>query len=73
MNNSNEMFDLLQQFIEQQTLILSTPNGNSPENIEQDVGQEINVSMISNPIQHKGKGRPSNKRFLSAIENHSTK
>lgn len=29
--------------------------------------------MISNPLQHKGKGRPSNKRYLSEIENHTMK
>ncbi|CAG8801219.1 16968_t:CDS:2, partial [Racocetra persica] len=29
--------------------------------------------MISNPIQYKGKGCPSSKRYLSAIENYNTK
>ncbi|CAB5181662.1 unnamed protein product [Rhizophagus irregularis] len=31
------------------------------------------VLGISNPIQHKGKGRPANKRYLSAIENRSNR
>ena len=70
--NTNKMFeDLLQQFIEQQTLELSVQKENLTDGNGRDLDQEINV--ISNPIQHKGKGRPSNKRYLSAIENHSSK
>ncbi|UZO16097.1 uncharacterized protein OCT59_007492 [Rhizophagus irregularis] len=41
--------------------------------IEQDTNQEINTFMISNPLQHKGKGHSSNKRYLSAIENNTMK
>ncbi|CAG8841559.1 32757_t:CDS:2, partial [Gigaspora margarita] len=36
-------------------------------------GQEIEDINISNPFQHKGRGRLANKRYLSAIENHDTK
>ena len=32
---------------------------------------EESETNISNPLQHKGKERPTNKRFLSAIENGS--
>ncbi|RIA81055.1 hypothetical protein C1645_837602, partial [Glomus cerebriforme] len=58
-NNSHQIFEnLLQQFIEQQTLLSSTQDEN-------------NLSKeILNPIQHKGKGRSANKRYLLAIENH---
>ncbi|CAG8716382.1 706_t:CDS:1, partial [Racocetra persica] len=35
--------------------------------------ENINSSTISNPLQHKGRGCPANKRYLSAIENHDTK
>ncbi|CAB4478261.1 hypothetical protein RhiirA1_470395 [Rhizophagus irregularis] len=72
-NNSGEIFeDLLQRFIEQQKLVLSTRNENL-DDIEQDTNQEINTFMISNPLQHKGKGHSSNKRYLSAIENNTMK
>ncbi|RGB38045.1 hypothetical protein C1646_812924 [Rhizophagus diaphanus] len=55
--------NLLQQFIEQQTLSLSAQNDDLTEE----------VLDISNPIQHKGKGRPANKRYLSVIENRSNR
>ncbi|CAB5377005.1 unnamed protein product [Rhizophagus irregularis] len=49
-NNSGEIFeDLLQRFIEQQKLVLSTRNENL-DDIEQNTNQEINTSMISNPL-----------------------
>ncbi|CAG8651502.1 16023_t:CDS:2, partial [Gigaspora rosea] len=35
--------------------------------------QENEGINISNPSQHKGRGRLANKRYLSAIENHDTK
>ncbi|RIA97235.1 hypothetical protein C1645_814310 [Glomus cerebriforme] len=42
------------------------------------VGSENHINAIiecllniANPLQHKEKGRPANKRYLSAIENHS--
>ena len=57
-NNSHQIFEnLLQQFIEQQTLLSSTQDENHLP------------KEILNPVQHKGKGRPANKRYLSAIEN----
>ncbi|CAB5360432.1 unnamed protein product [Rhizophagus irregularis] len=63
-SNSHQVFEnLLQQFIEQQTVSLSAQ--------DDDLTEE--VLSISNPIQHKGKGRPANKRYLSAIENHSNR
>ncbi|EXX54705.1 hypothetical protein RirG_232020 [Rhizophagus irregularis DAOM 197198w] len=46
---------------------------NNSDDIEQDTNQEINTFMISNPLQHKGKGHSSNKRYLSAIENNTMK
>ncbi|PKK60614.1 hypothetical protein RhiirC2_761614 [Rhizophagus irregularis] len=33
---------------------------------------EAGTVNIANPHQHKGKGRPANKRYLSAIENYSS-
>ena len=39
------------------------------ERNKEELDQEINV--ISDPIQYRGKRQPSNKRYLSAIENHS--
>ncbi|UZO10716.1 uncharacterized protein OCT59_002294 [Rhizophagus irregularis] len=63
-SNSHQVFEnLLQQFIEQQTLSLSAQDDDLTEKF---LG-------ISNPIQHKGKGRPANKRYLSAIENRSNR
>ncbi|PKY20812.1 hypothetical protein RhiirB3_434218 [Rhizophagus irregularis] len=63
-SNSHQVFEnLLQQFIEQQTLSLSAQ--------DDDLTEEF--LGISNPIQHKGKGRPANKRYLSAIENRSNR
>ncbi|EXX62892.1 hypothetical protein RirG_157450 [Rhizophagus irregularis DAOM 197198w] len=63
-SNSHQVFEnLLQQFIEQQTVSLSAQ--------DDDLTEE--VLGISNPIQHKGKGRPANKRYLSAIENCSNR
>ena len=38
-----------------------------------DIYSDAEVYNIANPLQHKGKGRPANKRYLSAIENHSSK
>ena len=36
------------------------------------MSSEAETFNIANPFQHKGKGRPANKRYLSAIENNST-
>ncbi|RGB25354.1 hypothetical protein C1646_771867 [Rhizophagus diaphanus] len=42
------------------------------ENNEQ-IEYKIDVSKISNPAKHKGKGRSANKRYLSSIENYFKK
>ncbi|CAG8636487.1 8429_t:CDS:2, partial [Racocetra fulgida] len=62
LNNSTQSFEeLLQQFIKQQNTSIA-PNNNLIESSK-------NMVSITNPLQHKGKGRPTNKRHLSAIEN----
>ncbi|CAG8809520.1 5632_t:CDS:1, partial [Racocetra fulgida] len=53
LNNSSEAFEeLLQQFIKKQ-------NKMSTESSE----DSNNINNITDPIQHKGKGRPTNKRY----------
>ncbi|CAG8517288.1 10550_t:CDS:2 [Scutellospora calospora] len=68
MNSTNKVLeDLLQHFIDEQ---VSAQSSDTASNLsEQGIGQEINSLIISNPSQHKGKGCPTNKRYLSAIEN----
>ncbi|CAG8763260.1 13520_t:CDS:2, partial [Dentiscutata erythropus] len=62
-NSSNRSLEgLLQRFIDEQV--------SNQKNTQELSEQEF---MISNPLQHKGKGRSSNKRCLLAIENHDTK
>ncbi len=39
---------------------------------QNNMSSEAETFNIANPFQHKGKGRPANKRYLSAIENNST-
>ncbi|CAG8610979.1 9589_t:CDS:2, partial [Cetraspora pellucida] len=72
MNGTNKVLeDLLQHFINEQ---VSAQSSSTASNLsEQGIGQEINSLIISNPSQHKGKGHPANKRYLSAIENQNNK
>ncbi|RIB04129.1 hypothetical protein C2G38_2048703 [Gigaspora rosea] len=72
-NGSNTVLeDILHQFINEQTSAQS--NNNSASDLsEQGTCQEIDSFKISNPSQHKGRGRPANKRYLSAIENYDNK
>ncbi|RIB09588.1 hypothetical protein C2G38_2044192 [Gigaspora rosea] len=70
-NGSNQILeDLLQQFISEQVL---TQSKSTQELSGQELDQEIDNLNISDPFQHKGRGRPTNKRYLSSIENHDTK
>ncbi|CAG8719078.1 17829_t:CDS:2, partial [Cetraspora pellucida] len=72
MNGINKVLeDLLQHFINEQVLAQSSSTASNLS--EQGIGQEINSFIISNPSQHKGKGHPANKRYLSAIENQNNK
>ncbi|CAG8799541.1 36345_t:CDS:2, partial [Racocetra persica] len=65
MNSTSKILkDLLQHFINEQVLAQSSNNA-----FEQDISQEIENLIISNLLQHKSKGRPANRRYLSAIEN----
>ncbi|CAG8481463.1 1803_t:CDS:2 [Dentiscutata heterogama] len=57
--------NILQRFIEEQASV-QNKNVSEPE-LNQD-----GSFKISNPSQHKGRGRPANKRYLSAIENHNS-
>jgi hypothetical protein len=57
---------LLQQFIETQTNI---QDGTAIDQYNE-MFSKPETFNIANPYQHKGKGRPANKRYLSAIENH---
>ncbi|CAB4387579.1 unnamed protein product [Rhizophagus irregularis] len=59
---------LLQHFIEAQTNILDVTTIDQHNNMFSEAG----TVNIANPHQHKGKGRPANKRYLSAIENYSS-
>ena len=66
-NKSIQAFEeLLQQFIEVQTNTIQ-----DEALLKENYMSE--TSNIANPLQHKGKGRPANKRYLSAIENFSSK
>lgn len=67
-NKSCQAFEeLLQHFIKAQT------NNQDETAIDRynEMFNESGTFNIANPYQHKGKGRPANKRYLSAIENHS--
>lgn len=67
-NGSNQVLEnILQRFIDEQGLLQS--NNQS----EQELNQENDSFNISNPSQHKGKGRPANKRYLIAIEDYNNK
>ncbi|RIB27777.1 hypothetical protein C2G38_2029108 [Gigaspora rosea] len=69
-NGSNT--DILHQFINEQTSAQS--NNNSASDLsEQGTCQEIVCFKISNHSQHKGRGRPANKRYLFAIKNYDNK
>ncbi|CAB4407838.1 unnamed protein product [Rhizophagus irregularis] len=68
-NKSIQTFkEILQQFI-------NNVQVNTMQNRDQhnDIYSEAEVCNIANSLQHKGKGRPTNKRYLSAIENYSNK
>ncbi|CAG8787153.1 20129_t:CDS:2 [Gigaspora margarita] len=57
-NGSNQVLEnILQRFIDEQA----------------ELNQENDSFNISNPSQHKGKGRPANKRYLIAIEDYNNK
>ncbi|CAB4472739.1 unnamed protein product [Rhizophagus irregularis] len=60
--------ELLQHFIEAQTNILDVTTIDQHNNMFSEAG----TVNIANPHQHKGKGRPANNRYLSAIENYSS-
>lgn len=69
-NKSNHILEeLLQQFIEAQ---MDTQSMQAQDRTLIDQ-HDISSEDIANPLQHKGKGRPNNKRFLSAIENNKNK
>jgi len=70
-NKSIQIFEeILQQFINAQ---VNTMQNGTLADQHNDVYSEAEVYSIANPFQHKGKERPANKRYLSAIENHSSK
>ncbi|CAG8779965.1 11254_t:CDS:2 [Dentiscutata erythropus] len=72
-NSSNKVLeDILHQFINEQTSKQSNNNAAS-ELSEQGTSQEVDNFKISNPSQHKGRGHPANKRYLSAVENYDNK
>ncbi|RIB01320.1 hypothetical protein C2G38_2050981 [Gigaspora rosea] len=76
LNNSTQVFErLLQQFIEKQSTY-NMQNDNSTESLENTNSNltELpentdSIYNITDPLQHKGRGRHANKRYLSAIEN----
>jgi hypothetical protein len=71
-NKSIQIFeDVLQQFITTQMDIIQDENS-LDTNQHNDISSEIGTHNIANPLQHRGKGRPANKRYLSSIENHSS-
>ncbi|CAI2192189.1 14823_t:CDS:2 [Funneliformis geosporum] len=62
-NKSIRTFEeVLQQFIKVQIDMMR--NADQHNDI-------LSETKITNPLQHKGKGRPANKRYLSAIKNNS--
>ncbi|CAG8471058.1 13533_t:CDS:2, partial [Racocetra persica] len=70
-NDSNKALEnFLQQFIDEQIL---SQCQNTYEPSVQELDQRTNDLKISDPLQHKGKGHPANKRYLSANENHDIK
>jgi hypothetical protein len=70
-NKSIQTFEeILHQFINVQ--VNTMQNGTFADQ-HNDIYSEAEVCNIANPLQHKGKGRPTNKRYLSAIENHQNK
>ncbi|CAG8765434.1 1994_t:CDS:2, partial [Cetraspora pellucida] len=57
--------------LESKKILLQCQNTYEPS--VQELDQRTNDLKISDPLQHKGKGRPANKRYLSANENHDIK
>ncbi|RIB20310.1 hypothetical protein C2G38_2035363 [Gigaspora rosea] len=66
MNGSNTVLEnILQRFINEQASVQNKTVS------EQELDQAGSFA-ISNPSQHKSRGRPANKRYLLAIENHNS-
>ncbi|CAG8478562.1 8344_t:CDS:2 [Dentiscutata erythropus] len=64
---------LLQQFIEQQFNEKQNTFNLQNDNLTELPENTNSIYNITDPLQHKGRGRPANKRYLSAIENQSSK